>query len=270
MSNASGTAWALRLFSRSVLKQQKWAAIRAMLGDTQGLSCLDIGSDNGVISYLLRQRGGTWTSADLDEQAVASIRALVQSNVVWLDGARLPFADGAFDRVVLIDCLEHVRDDQAFIAGIARITKPEGEIIVNVPLRKDSWLRGFRVSIGQTDEAHGHVRSGYTAQELRGLWSDVGEVLAATTYSRFFSEAIDTVMTWAIRTLKRRPTGDGMKGTIVTAGDLARHRSAFALYTLLYPLFWATAQLDRLLWWRSGYMLIAKVRLSPKPAAVVR
>src|SRR5438876_157247 len=69
--------WALALFRRSVLKQRKLAEIVAMLGPTEGLRCLDLGSDNGVVSLLLRRRGGRWASADLTAEAVASIRELV-------------------------------------------------------------------------------------------------------------------------------------------------------------------------------------------------
>ena len=43
----------------------------------EGLRCLDLGSDNGVVSLLLRERGGSWASGDLTEEAVASIRSLV-------------------------------------------------------------------------------------------------------------------------------------------------------------------------------------------------
>ncbi|MCP5120575.1 MAG: hypothetical protein GY953_58020, partial [bacterium] len=74
--------WAVRLFDKSVLKQAKWRTLDALLGDTAGdLEALDLGSDNGVISYLFRQRGGCWRSADLDEKSVASIRELVGEEV---------------------------------------------------------------------------------------------------------------------------------------------------------------------------------------------
>ena len=82
--------WPVRLFNRSVLKQRKFREITAYLGQTQGLSCLDIGADNGVISYLLRQRGGEWQSADLDAQAVAAIRSLVGHKVFQIDGGHTP------------------------------------------------------------------------------------------------------------------------------------------------------------------------------------
>ena len=68
--NAIIEHWPIALFNKSVLKQLKIKEITNLLGSTESLVCLDIGSDNGVISYLLRQRGGSWKSADLSENAV--------------------------------------------------------------------------------------------------------------------------------------------------------------------------------------------------------
>ena len=39
---------------------------------------------------------------------MASIRELVGTDVHRVPGERLPFADAAFDRVVVVDMLEHV------------------------------------------------------------------------------------------------------------------------------------------------------------------
>ena len=55
---SGGESWALALFRRSVLKRQKLRQITSSLGTTHGLRCLDLGSDNGVVSLLLRRRGG--------------------------------------------------------------------------------------------------------------------------------------------------------------------------------------------------------------------
>ena len=51
----AGEPWALRLFRKSVLKQRKLREIHGLLGPTEGLRCLDLGSDNGVVSLLLRR-----------------------------------------------------------------------------------------------------------------------------------------------------------------------------------------------------------------------
>jgi SAM-dependent methyltransferase len=252
----------LRLFGLSVLKQRKWRQIAGLLGPTEGLTGLDIGADNGVISYLLRRQGGAWTSADLDARTVEAIRAMVGASVVRIQGAVLPFPDASFDRVALIDCVEHLHDDAAFLREVGRVLRPGGEAVVNVPFKKESWLRRFRLAIGQTDEAHGHVRHGYTPDELERLLAPRLQLVHHRTYSKFFSEAIDTAMTWAIRRLQRAGDSarDEVKGTVVTGADLSRHGTWLAVYAALYPLVWMMAQLDRLLWFRSGYMLIAKVR----------
>ena len=61
---AAQKSWHLKLFSKSVAKQAKWRAIQSMLRQTDEIRGLDLGADNGVISYLLRKRGGIWASAD--------------------------------------------------------------------------------------------------------------------------------------------------------------------------------------------------------------
>lgn len=86
MEENSEKSWSILLFSKSVLKQKKFRKITEFLGETSDLHCLDLGADNGVISYLLRERGGSWKSADLDEQTVCSIRQLVKKDVFQING----------------------------------------------------------------------------------------------------------------------------------------------------------------------------------------
>jgi len=248
--------WALALFRRSVLKQRKIVEIVAMLGPTEGLRCLDLGSDNGVVSLLLRRRGGRWASADLTAEAVASIRELVTDDVHQVERARLPFADAAFDRVVVVDMLEHVADDCAFAAELARVTRPGGRLIVNTPHLKDTALRRVRHAIGQTDEKHGHLHAGYTAVSLAALLAPRFSLEAHRTYSRFFSEAVDTAINWGVERLGKRPS---VKGMVVTGSDLRRHRKAFRAYSFLHPMVWTVSRLDALLPWTSGYMLLASL-----------
>ncbi len=246
--------WALSLFRRSVLKQRKLAEIAAMLGPTDGLRCLDLGSDNGVVSLLLRRGGGRWASADLIPEAVASIRELVETDVHLVSGASLPFADAEFDRVAVVDMLEHVPDDRAFAAELARVTRPGGRLVVNTPFRRETRLRRLRHALGQTDEKHGHLRPGYDAEELRALLSPAFTVQSWHSYSRFFSELVDTGIQWGVERLGKKPAS---KGLVVTGRDIAKHRRLFRAYSIVYPLVWTVSRLDALLPASSGYMLIA-------------
>jgi len=253
MSDSAAAAEAL--FRKSVLKQAKLSAIVSMLGATDGLRCLDLGSDNGVVSLLLRRRGGRWSSADLTDEAVGAIRELVGDEVVKLDDGRpLPFPDATFDRVVVVDMLEHVTDDRAFVAELARVTRTGGMLIVNTPHLKYSALRRLRHAIGLTDEKHGHLRPGYDAAALRALCADRFDLGPTRTYSRFFSELVDTAINFAVERLGKKSSA---KGLVVTGADVRKHRRLFVLYSLLYPFVWAISRLDALVP-ASGYMLIAR------------
>jgi ubiquinone/menaquinone biosynthesis C-methylase UbiE len=250
--------WALALFRKSVLKQRKVAEIVRALGPTQGQRCLDLGSDNGVVSLLLRRRGGEWASADLTEETVASIRELVGDDVHRVDGRALPFADASFDSVVVVDMLEHVPDDAAFLAELARITRPGGRLVVNTPHLKPTALRRWRHALGQTDEKHGHLRAGYTPEGLAALLCAAGFAPEShRTYSRFFSELVDTAINWGVERLSKKGSAKGM---VVTGADVRRHAKAFRVYSAIYPLVWAVSRLDGLLPGVSGYMLLARAR----------
>lgn len=253
--------WPVALFNKSVLKQRKLKEITTLLGKTDSLICLDVGSDNGVISFLLRKRGGFWKSADLDENAVRSIRELVKSDVFQINGICTPFRNDEFDRVVIVDFLEHIITDKEFIDELFRIMKPDAELIINVPHIKNDLLRRFRLRIGQTDEKHGHVRPGYTIEGIKALLGGKFALLSYKTYSKFFSEFIDTLVTFGYGVIKGSEREESKKGVFVTGSDINRYKKIFKVYSLVYPVIWLFSKLDSLLFFQSGYMLILKARV---------
>ena len=56
-------------------------------------------------------------------------------------GEALPFSDGAFDGVVLLAVLEHVRDAEATLSEMARVMAPGGLALVDVP-----FIQGYHSS----------------------------------------------------------------------------------------------------------------------------
>jgi SAM-dependent methyltransferase len=251
--------WALRLYRRSVLKQAKFKRFRRALGDVGGKRCLDVGADNGVLSLLFRRLGGSWASADLDPEAVESIRSLVETDAHLIDGRKTPFGDGEFDAVAIVDFLEHVHTDSEFVAECARIIKRGGRLIVNVPrVRRWSVLGPLKRRLGLTDEEHGHVREGYTLDGLRRLLAPHFEVTEAQTYNKFFSECVDV----AVRFASRRKKGDqaGAKGTVMTAQDAASAKKALRVYSFLYPAFWVLSRLDAVVPTRGMHLIVSATR----------
>jgi SAM-dependent methyltransferase len=256
-SGSAGRELLLRLYDKSILKKAKYKAISEYLPGTDGKVCLDIGADNGVLSYLLRQRGGTWYSADLELGVVESIRGMVEDNVYLIDGGVTEFSDDQFDLVVIIDFLEHIHADERLVAELGRIMKDDACLIVNVPHDKPrSPIRWLRLAVGLTDEKHGHVRPGYTLPSLTRLLSPEFVVTAHHTYSRFFVELYDVVVSLVFDRLSQG--GAGSKGVVVGADDLKRHQKKFRVFSLIYPLVWCLAQIDRLLFFTSGYSLIVR------------
>jgi len=256
------TDWAIKLFNKSVLKQRKFKQITTFLGPTKKLHCLDIGGDNGVISYMLRGNGGDWASADLDPTSVASIRNLVHTDVYQIDGSSTPFRSKEFDRIAIVDFLEHIPNDDQFITELYRILKPGGVLVVNVPNNKNGLLRRLRNALGQTDEKHGHLRPGYTIDSLEELLGDKFILIKSATYSKFFSELIDIAVVGVVSIVKRDKKENSKKGMIVTGQDIEGSSSVFRYYSLVYPFIKLFSMLDALLFFRSGYMLIASAQVN--------
>jgi len=248
----------LALLRASVLKQAKWRELSAAVGPTVELDALDLGADNGVISWLFRNQGGRWTSADLTDETVAAIRTMVGERVHRLHGATLPFPDAAFDRIVVIDLLEHVSDDRHLLAEIARCLRPGGRAVLHVPHHK-RWalLPPIRHALGLTDAWHGHLRPGYSRVALERMLPTDLRLVDTHTYSRFFSHLLDTALNWAyLRASRGRavhtPKGMVITGSSVTGGGSRAMRA-------LYPAMRAFAGLDALVPWTRGYMLVARV-----------
>ena len=248
--------WALELFGASPLKQRKWRKLIQLLPPCDGLRCLDIGSDNGVISLLLRRRGGEWHSADLIPETVDAIRALVTDRVAQISDRETPYATSQFNLVAIIDFLEHIHNDRAFIEELTRITAPHATLIINVPNPRPGPMRRLRFWLGQTDEAHGHVRPGYSAEDLRTLLAPHFLVEEVHEYGGVWSELCDAVITAALDLLK--PGGRGKKGSVVTGGDLNRMKKSFRLYRFIAPFMSAMVRCDEILPHGSRTMLIAR------------
>ncbi|HEX6964890.1 MAG TPA: class I SAM-dependent methyltransferase, partial [Gemmatimonadaceae bacterium] len=256
----------LALFRASVLKQAKWRELSAAVGPTTGLDALDLGADNGVISWMFRQQGGRWTSADLTDETVSAIRAMVGERVHRLCDASLPFPDAAFDRVVVIDLLEHVADDRRLLAEIARCLRPGGRAVLHVPHAK-RWalLPPLRHALGLTDEWHGHLRPGYDRATLERLLPGELRLVRARTYSRVFSHLLDTALNWAYLRGTRAHAVRTAKGTVVTGRSVGSGGSR--ALGALYPAMRAFVALDALVPWTRGYMLVACVEKVPTGAA---
>ncbi len=81
--------------------------------------------------------------------------------VALVDETELPFADGSFERVLMIHALEHVRRPRRLLREIWRVLADGGRVLVLVPNRHGLWGWSERTPFGQ-----GHP---FTAGQLQKL-----------------------------------------------------------------------------------------------------
>lgn len=131
----------LRFDGESYRQHETWIApAMGQLGDVRGRRLLDLGCGHGMAAVVLARRGAWVTAGDLSGGYLAEAAARAAANgvsldLVQLDGHRLPFADGSFERIWGNAILHHLdvaragRELHRVLApgGIAVFCEPWGE-----------------------------------------------------------------------------------------------------------------------------------------------
>jgi SAM-dependent methyltransferase len=136
-----------------------------LLSAGPGPEVLDGGAGQGTLSLKLTELGFEVTSTDAAAAAIEVLRERVSGRVVRADLASLPFEDESFDAAVLGEVLEHIEDDRAALAEVARVLRPQGVLALSVPANPKLF--------GPSDEWAGHVRR-YTRPALLEACSAAG------------------------------------------------------------------------------------------------
>ena len=157
------------------------------LGVSVGDRVLDLGCGGGRHAFEAHRRGAHVVALDRSASEATQVVALLAAmrleaeaptaalgTAVTGDALSLPFADGAFDRVVAAEVLEHVADDHSAMTELARVLRPGGTLAVTVP----RWFPE-QVCWALADDYHapavagGHVRI-YRAGQLAGRLARTG------------------------------------------------------------------------------------------------
>ena len=157
------------------------------LGLRAGDRLLDLGCGGGRHAFEGHRQGAHTVALDRNggdtKDAAAMLAAMrlageapagALGTAVNGDALSLPFADGAFDRVIAAEVLEHVPAHDAAIVELARVLRPGGTLAVTVP----RWFPE-RVCWALAEEYHaphvpdGHVRI-YRRSQLAWLVTAAG------------------------------------------------------------------------------------------------
>jgi SAM-dependent methyltransferase len=150
-----------------------------------GMTVLDLGCGEGRHAFEALRRGAHVIAVDWGQHEVETTKrwlgAIAESGeapeggrfeVVRGDLTALPFPDAAVDRVIASEVLEHIPDDAAAFAEIARVLRSGGRAAVTVPRYGPE-----RVCWALSDAYHanegGHVRV-YTGDVVRARVAAAG------------------------------------------------------------------------------------------------
>jgi SAM-dependent methyltransferase len=150
-----------------------------------GMTVLDLGCGEGRHAFEALRRGAHVVAVDWGQTEVETTKRWLGAiaaageapegarfEVVRGDLTALPFPDAAVDRVIASEVLEHIPEDAAAFAEIARVVRPGGRVAVTVPRYGPE-----RICWALSDAYHanegGHVRI-YRGDVLRARLTAAG------------------------------------------------------------------------------------------------
>lgn len=155
---------------RALGAQEKFGSLRALCGAVPRARVLEVGAGDGAVSALMDEEGFCERLCALDISAsgverlrARGLRRLEEARV--FDGAVIPYADGAFDLVVLSHVVEHLEHPRQLLYEAARVGR---RVFVEVPLEDTRALRPEYVP-----DRVGHINV-YTRQSARRLLQTCG------------------------------------------------------------------------------------------------
>lgn len=131
--------------------------------ETPTARVLEVGCGEGEIASRLHARWGDVTGLDLPDAGLRSEWGeVVGPEFLHADAERLPFADDSFDLVVAVEVLEHLRDPQAGLTEMARVSR--NHLVFSVPrepiFRMGNFFTGRHVrDFGNTPGHLNHWRT---------------------------------------------------------------------------------------------------------------
>jgi SAM-dependent methyltransferase len=147
--------------------------------NTKQARVLDAGCGTGGLIRALQQTSPSWsiTGIDVSPVACAYARETTQAEIVEGSLTDLPFAANTFDIVTCADVISQIKDGDLALKEIARVLRPSGMLVINVPAYR--WMWSYHDDACQTKHR-------YRRSELEHIIRCYGLDPLQTTYANIF------------------------------------------------------------------------------------
>lgn len=257
-------------------RRNEVALVFKFLDPKKNEKILDIGCGDGVWYLELKKRKVEVIGLDLSDYDLNKLKERarvlnVNPDVIKADAQKMPFGENSFDKVYSISTLEHIENDKKVFGEVARVLKPNGLLIISIPMKEVPLLTKLAVKLPRPikklfynklvldaaneedylnnfNRYYSHYRN-YTMDDIKERLQDYGFEIAKRSYNcRFFGSTV-----WSIyHTLK-------IFGRNKSSNTNYKFKSETA-FALIAPFFYLLFLIDRLLFWTRGRIIILKLR----------
>jgi SAM-dependent methyltransferase len=192
--------WRALLLHGDPVAFDRWLWVRHKLAPGP-VATLDAGTGNGAFAMYAATRGNDVTGVSDFPPSLA--KAERRARMSGLDRVSFRALDlrqldrhagelGPYDQVLCFEVIEHILDDRKLLRDLAAVIRPGGRLMITTPYLHH--IPYFDEHVSEVEDG-GHVRVGYTHEQMDALLADAGFRVASRDYlSGAVSQALNNLM----------------------------------------------------------------------------
>lgn len=174
----------------------RWLWLRKNL-DTGQIKTLDAGCGSGAFTLYAAKKGNDAIGISFNDRnnnvAIKRAKILNLENIKFITSDlrkldQIFKKKEIFDQIICFETIEHIIDDKKLIKDFSNLLKPSGKLLLTAPYK--NYKRLYRDKLSDFEDG-GHVRWGYTFEELEKLFKEFGFEIKSKDYvTGFISQQI--------------------------------------------------------------------------------